>query len=1072
MNSDNNTYLFYDKKYKNQSNYNNEKTNNITIESLFSGDYNYLDHDASIIKFNELNSINHINKNINKNIFTVMLFTNNLDLDLIITLISVNNIELEKFIEEKKNTLDLDNLNNLDNLDNLNLNLNKDELYKSTLDFISNISRFHYQYEKVRLNKKTDDLNITVNEIINYVTNKVGDITDPIIENPEFLNCNLYDYQKRSVNWLSNIEKNKDKRILYYNINPEINFGSISYDIIKKKFISNNEKNKLVFKGGALIDEVGLGKTIQMTTVALLNEPENEKDIDYYKLNDMYSSKATLIICPNQLCGQWDREIKKMVKKDLNIISILTKTHFEKYKYIDILDADFVIISNSFLENNCFISEIIDDTISVKKTYLKSKEFDFATVKNKVSRDKLKLYNDPLTLLKTKVNLFAINFRRLIVDELHEIFTVEKYKHIYNILPLFTAEYKWCVTGTPFTKDPKCLYEMLNFVTDYTLSNMKDNILNIESIKLFMMHNFFRRNTKKSVEEEYKLKPLKETVIWLKFSQTERMMYNAFLANPNNDKYSVLLRKICCHPKLADEIKDALSNCKTLDDIQKTMVNHYYNDMKKAETKLNFQKIREQIWNILTERYVIERIKRLLKGKYKVIVEYWPELNAELIKSLAELNNTLLDPNNYQDDGTNINIDDLIKNNKTIDEVNNNNNDEDDDKVNKNKKSEYKITKNNIDSSIKIIGASWYNNNITLNNYYDNIKKIKDKIVDLQKIFDGKKSTYTFYYNVMEKIKKTIDKKELKEKEKQEKKLQKAANGDSDDSSDDSDDDDDDDDEICGICLGEIPESDIGITKCGHMFCYECIKSIIPSKQACPMCKVALKNTEISLISYEKKNKENTNKSVEIKSKNELINKIGTKLANLIFYLKSTNEHVIIFSQWDDLLRQVGDVLDQYGINNVYCKGNIWQRDCAIKKFTSDNNIRVIMLSSDSAASGSNLTKASSVILLDPVSGTYEYRKNTEMQAIGRAYRMGQENQVNVVRFIVQNTIEEEIYNSNKLNDSKNISDKNEPKIDIIEQTEDNINLTNDMINEIKEVKPAKPIKKIKIKKPVEEMNN
>ncbi len=219
MNSDNNTYLFYDKKYKNQSNYNNEKTNNITIESLFSGDYNYLDHDASIIKFNELNSINHINKNINKNIFTVMLFTNNLDLDLIITLISVNNIELEKFIEEKKNTLDLDNLNNLDNLDNLNLNLNKDELYKSTLDFISNISRFHYQYEKVRLNKKTDDLNITVNEIINYVTNKVGDITDPIIENPEFLNCNLYDYQKRSVNWLSNIEKNKDKRILYYNIN-------------------------------------------------------------------------------------------------------------------------------------------------------------------------------------------------------------------------------------------------------------------------------------------------------------------------------------------------------------------------------------------------------------------------------------------------------------------------------------------------------------------------------------------------------------------------------------------------------------------------------------------------------------------------------------------------------------------------------------------------------------------------------------------------------------------------------------------------------------------------------------
>lgn len=1053
MNSDNTTYLFYDKKYKNQSNYNNEKTNNITIESLFSDDYKYLDHDNSILKFNELNSINQIDKNINKNIFTVMLFTNKLDSDLVITLISIDNIELEKFIKENESDIN-------------------EELYKSTLDFISNISRFHYQYEKVRLNKKQDDLNKTVNDIINHVTNKVGDITDPIIENPEFLNCKLYDYQKRSVNWLSNIEKNVDKRILYYNINPEINFGSISYDIIKKKFITNNEKNKLVFKGGALIDEVGLGKTIQMTTVALLNEATTEQDINYYKLNDMYSSRATLIICPNQLCGQWDREIKKMVKKNLNIISILTKTHFEKYTYLDILDADFVIISNTFLENNSFVSEIIDDTISTKKNYLKSREFDFSAVHNKVIRDKVNLYNDPTTLLKTKVNLFAVNFRRLIVDELHEVFTVEKYKHIYNILPLFKADYKWCVTGTPFTKDPKCLYEMLNFVTDYSLSNMKDNILNIESVKLFMMNNFFRRNTKKSVEAEYKLKPLKETVIWLKFSQTERMMYNAFLANPNNDKYSELLRKICCHPKLADEIKDALSNCKTLDDIQKTMVNHYYNDMKKAETKLNLQKIREQIWTILTERYVIERIKRLLKGKHKVIVEYWPELNAELIKSLAELNNTAFDPNN-QDDGTNINIDDLIKNNKTMDDVNNDDNDND----NKlNKKPEYKITKTNIESSITLIGASWYNNNITLNNYYENINKIKNKIIDLQKTYDGKKSTYTFYHNVMEKIKKTIDKKELKEKERQERKLKKEANKDNSDSDDDSDsdsDDDNEDDEICGICLGEIPESDIGITKCGHMFCYECIKSIIPSKQACPMCKTALKNNEISLISYEKKNKEPENK-IEIKSKNELINKIGTKLANLIFYLKSTNEHVIIFSQWDDLLRQVGDVLDQYGINNVYCKGNIWQRDCAIKKFTSDNNIRVIMLSSDSAASGSNLTKASSVILLDPVSGSYEYRKNTEMQAIGRAYRMGQENQVNVVRFIIQNTIEEEIYNLNKQNDSKNISinSPNEPKIDVIEQTEDNIKLSNEMIKDIKEVKPAKPIKKIKIKKPVEEIKN
>jgi len=60
-----------------------------------------------------------------------------------------------------------------------------------------------------------------------------------------------------------------------------------------------------------------------------------------------------------------------------------------------------------------------------------------------------------------------------------------------------------------------------------------------------------------------------EEIIWLKFSQTERMLYNAFISNPNNDPYDVYLRKLCCHPSIADETKAKLANCKTLKDIEK-----------------------------------------------------------------------------------------------------------------------------------------------------------------------------------------------------------------------------------------------------------------------------------------------------------------------------------------------------------------------------------------------------------------------------------------------------------------------------------------------------------------------
>ena len=36
-----------------------------------------------------------------------------------------------------------------------------------------------------------------------------------------------------------------------------------------------------------------------------------------------------------------------------------------------------------------------------------------------------------------------------------------------------------------------------------------------------------------------------------------------------------------------------------------------------------------------------------------------------------------------------------------------------------------------------------------------------------------------------------------------------------------------------------------------------------------------------------------------------------------------------------------------------------------------------------------------------------------ENQAVGRAVRLGQENQVHVYKLIIKNTIEEEVYNSN-----------------------------------------------------------
>lgn len=77
----------------------------------------------------------------------------------------------------------------------------------------------------------------------------------------------------------------------------------------------------------------------------------------------------------------------------------------------------------------------------------------------------------------------------------------------------------------------------------------------------------------------------------------------------------------------------------------------------------------------------------------------------------------------------------------------------------------------------------------------------------------------------------------------------------------------------------------------------------------------------------------------------------------------------------------------------------------------NSDKYNIIMLSSRNAASGINLTVANEIVLIEPVYGNNEYRKNIENQAIGRCARIGNTQTINVNRFIINDTIESDIYN-------------------------------------------------------------
>lgn len=213
-------------------------------------------------------------------------------------------------------------------------------------------------------------------------------------------------------------------------------------------------------------------------------------------------------------------------------------------------------------------------------------------------------------------------------------------------------------------------------------------------------------------------------------------------------------------------------------------------------------------------------------------------------------------------------------------------------------------------------------------------------------------------------------------------------------------------DDNCIICYENMEKP--MMTPCGHIFCDNCIQACLNIKPECPMCKHNI--TTNTLIDIKKK-KSNVPENI-----NPLIQKYGSKLGKLIQMtrtLLAQDARIIIFSQWDDMLTLIGKSLMNNGIDCSFISGNVYKRNKAISRFKmGGNDNSVILLSLEKSASGTNLTEATHIIIVEPIDASKEEIKAIEGQAIGRAVRIGQKQIIKVIRILCKNTIEEEIYNT------------------------------------------------------------
>ncbi|XP_021300425.1 ATP-dependent helicase rhp16 isoform X3 [Herrania umbratica] len=188
------------------------------------------------------------------------------------------------------------------------------------------------------------------------------------------------------------------------------------------------------------------------------------------------------------------------------------------------------------------------------------------------------------------------------------------------------------------------------------------------------------------------------------------------------------------------------------------------------------------------------------------------------------------------------------------------------------------------------------------------------------------------------------------------------------------------DEQVCGIC--HDPTEEPVVTACAHVFCKACLIDFSASlgQVSCPSCSRLL---TVDLTTKADAGGQSSRTTLKGFKSSSVLNRI-----QLNDFQTSTKIEALS------------------GINCVQLVGSMSMaaRDAAIKRFTEDSDCKIFLMSLKAGGVALNLTVASHVFLMDPW-----WNPAVERQAQDRIHRIGQCKPIRIVRFVIENTIEERI---------------------------------------------------------------